>query len=107
MTSENFLKKILSKKILKNIYYVNHFLKKYILINFYDIGYDSNIANLIKNKLEIETECNSKYLEVFRGIRSQLTNLLDGNSFSKLKVLNILGFIFWISEKNKINIFLR
>ena len=29
--------------------------------------------------MNIETECNSKYLEVFRGIRSQLTNLLDGN----------------------------
>jgi hypothetical protein len=27
----------------------------------------------------IETETGSKYLEVFRGIRSQLTNLLDGN----------------------------
>ena len=57
--------------------------------------------------MNIETECNSKYLEVFRGIRSQLTNLLDGNSCSKLKVLNILGFIFWISEKNNIIIFPR
>ncbi len=75
------------------------------MFNF--IGYDSNIANLIKNRLEIETECNSKYLEVFRGIRSQLTNLIDGNSCSKLKVLNILGFIFWISEKNIFYIFQR
>jgi len=75
------------------------------MFNF--IGYDSNIANLIKNRLEIETECNSKYLEVFRGIRSQLTNLIDGNSCSKLKVLNILGFIFWISEKNISYIFQR
>ena len=50
--------------------------------------------------MNIETESNSKYLEVFRGIRSQLPNLLDGNSYSNLKVLNICGFIFWISEKN-------
>jgi len=28
--------------------------------------------------MDIETESNSKYLEVFRGIRSQLPNLLDG-----------------------------
>ena len=77
------------------------------MLLFYILGYDSNIANLIQNKLGIETECNSKYLEVFRGIRSQLTNLLDGNSCSKLKVLNILGFIFWISEKNIFNIFPR
>ena len=61
------------------------------MFNF--IGYDSNIANLIKNRLEIETECNSKYLEVFRGIRSQLTNLIV--------------FIFWISEKNISYIFQR
>ena len=57
--------------------------------------------------MNIETESNSKYLEVFRGIRSQLTNLIDGNSCSKLKVLNILGFIFWISEKNISYIFQR
>jgi nucleolar protein 58 len=57
------------------------FLKKNIVskgIKEHLLCYDSNIANLIKNRLEIETECNSKYLEVFRGIRSQLTNLLDG-----------------------------
>ena len=29
--------------------------------------------------MDIEAEANSKYLEVFRGIKSQLTNLLDGN----------------------------
>jgi len=57
------------------------FLKKNIIkkeIKDHLLCYDSNVANLIKNKMNIETECNSKYLEVFRGIRSQLTNLLDG-----------------------------
>ena len=29
--------------------------------------------------MKIETEFDSRYLEVFRGLRSQLTNLIDGN----------------------------
>ena len=43
------------------------------------LGYDSNVANVIRSKMGIEAEANSKYLEVFRGIKSQLPNLLDGN----------------------------
>jgi len=57
------------------------FLKKNIIkkeIKEHLLCYDSNVANLIKSKMDIETESNSKYLEVFRGIRSQLPNLLDG-----------------------------
>jgi len=57
------------------------FLKKNIIkkeIKEHLLCYDSNVANLIKSKMNIETESNSKYLEVFRGIRSQLPNLLDG-----------------------------
>ena len=77
---KNIVSKNIKERLLcKTIFFINHIY----IFNF--IGYDSNIANLIKNRLEIETECNSKYLEVFRGIRSQLTNLLDGNSCSKIK----------------------
>lgn len=50
------------------------------------IGYEPNIAKLIKNALDIETESNSKYLEVFRGIRSQITNLLEGNYLFQFQV---------------------
>jgi len=88
----------LYQKALKNTYYViKYFFKIKIILN---IGYESNIANLIKNRLEIETEYNSKYLEVFRGIRSQLTNLLDGNSDSKFKSIKYLLAYFLNSEKN-------
>jgi len=40
--------------------------------------YGKKIAKCIKNGLGIETNAQSKYLEVFRGIRNQLTNLLSG-----------------------------
>lgn len=49
--------------------------------NFFILGYDSKIANCIKNELDIETESSKKYLEVFRGIRSQLTNLISGKYY--------------------------
>ena len=72
------LRKFLKKNIIKKEIKEHLLCKNFYLIWFY-IGYDSSVANLIKSKMNIETECNSKYLEVFRGIRSQLTNLLDGN----------------------------
>jgi len=51
------------------------------------IGYESKIASCIQNSMNIETDAGSKYLEVFRGIRSQLTNLLSGKY--------LFHFIFW------------
>jgi len=42
--------------------------------------YYPKIATCIKNKLGIDTISESKYLEVFRGIRNQLTNLISGLS---------------------------
>ena len=73
------LKKFLKKNIIKKEIKEHLLCNLIFLYNNFFLGYDSSVANLIKNKMNIETECNSKYLEVFRGIRSQLTNLLDGN----------------------------
>lgn len=58
------------------------FLKKNIIskeISETLLCYESKIANAIKTTLGIETDSSSQYLEVFRGIKSQLTNLLSGN----------------------------
>ena len=42
------------------------------------IGYDKNVAKTIKSALDIETAHGEEMIEIFRGIRLQLTNLLSG-----------------------------
>jgi hypothetical protein len=60
------------------------FLRK-LLISFYVfkynkiIGYDKKQAKAIKTALGIDTTHGEGMLEVFRGIRSQIANLLSGN----------------------------
>ena len=82
------------------------FLKKNIIskeINETLLCYESKIANAIKSTLGIETDSSSQYLEVFRGIKSQLTNLLSGNYhllfyllyFFTLLLLCCLPFNLW------------
>lgn len=51
------------------------------------------MANCIKNELDIKTKYKSKYLEVFRGIRAQLTKLISGKLMSPF--LSIFYFFFF------------
>ena len=42
------------------------------------LGYEKDIAEAITEALDIKTTHGSEMLEVFRGIRSQLSNLISG-----------------------------
>lgn len=58
------------------------FLKKNIIskeITESLLCYDKKVAKAIKTALNIETTHGEVYLEVFRGIRSQLAHLISGN----------------------------
>ena len=73
------------------------FLKKNIIskeITETLLCYESKIANAIKTTLGIETDSSSQYLEVFRGIKSQLTNLLSGNYHLLIYLLYFFYFAF-------------
>jgi hypothetical protein len=48
------------------------------LYEFLKIGYDKKVAQTIKSALDIETAHGEEMIEIFRGIRLQLTNLLSG-----------------------------
>ena len=74
---KNIISKNINDTLICNIYYLIYIF----------IGYESKIASCIQNALNIETDASSKYLEVFRGIRAQLTNLLSGKY--------LFHFIFW------------
>lgn len=93
-----FLKKNIVSKDIKDTLLCK--LNKYIYsIIFYYIGYESKIAKTIQSTLGIEAEANSKYLEVFRGIRSQITNLISGNYNKNLK-FNLDNFLRLITLNN-------
>jgi nucleolar protein 58 len=73
---KSFLKKnIISKEIQESL------LCK-IISNF--LGYDKKVAKAIKTALDIETSHGAEMLEVFRGIRSQMANLISGKYFTNV-----------------------
>jgi hypothetical protein len=47
-------------------------------LKFTILGYEKEIAEAITEALDIKTSHGSEMLEVFRGIRSQLSNLISG-----------------------------
>lgn len=60
---------------------LSKFLKKNIIskeIQDKLICYDKKVASLIQKKLGITCEFSDSYLHVFRGLRQQLTNLIEG-----------------------------
>ena len=62
---------------------LNKFLKKNIVskqIQETLACYSKETAKLIKKTFDINAVHSSEYLEVFRGIRGQLTNLISGNN---------------------------
>jgi nucleolar protein 58 len=67
---------------------LSKFLKKNIIskeISDKLICYDKKIASAINKKLGINCEFSENYLHVFRGIREQLTNLIEGLTEEDLK----------------------
>jgi len=48
-------------------------------------GYEKEIAEAITEALDIKTTHGSEMLEVFRGIRSQLSNLISGINKNPIK----------------------
>ena len=67
---------------------LSKFLKKNIIskeISDKLICYDKKVASLITKKLGINCEYSENYLHIFRGIRQQLTNLIEGITEEDLK----------------------
>jgi hypothetical protein len=73
--SKNIVAKEINEKLLCKLYLIKIKLNKIYLFN---IGYEKEIAEAITESLEIKTTHGAEMLEVFRGIRSQLSNLISG-----------------------------
>lgn len=81
---KKFLKKnIISKEISDKLLCKSNFILFFIIIPLFELfftklGYEKEIAEAITEALDIKTTHGSEMLEVFRGIRSQLSNLISG-----------------------------
>jgi hypothetical protein len=72
------------------------FLKKNIISEEIEdklLCFDKKTAKLIKSTMEIDCIYGEQYLELFRGIRLQLSNLISGN-------LSFFLIVFLFSVKN-------
>lgn len=50
---------------------------------------DVKLAGLIKEKLDIQCVCNDNVLELFRGVRYQIDNLLEGTDADAMKAMQL------------------